>query len=151
VSIHSPVDDTVARLFEERHRPRGDLAGGGVPAYSGHQVQIRVAGNDALRVVLYHVTPAPGVAEGMDVRAGQLLGHANVQGNSFDIGVERWEGNSPRYYSYLALLPERQFADYRRRGLDSPADLIISEEYRRAHPLAFNSPEAHAEGWVRLR
>lgn len=151
VPLYSPVDGVVWRMIDERPRPRGDMSGGGAPEESGRQVHIRVSGNDAMSVVLYHVTVAEGIEEGMTVRAGQRVGYANVKGNSFDIAVEMWEENEASYLSYFELLPDRLFADYQRLGIASRSHLIITEERRQANPLEFGSTEASIEGWLFLK
>ncbi len=145
VKVYSPVDGTIVRMFEERPRPRGGSRPSG-PEPSGWQVQIAVRGNDAIVVILFHVNSLPGIAEQGEVKAGQQIGFADTRGNSFDIAVR----SDNRLVSYFEILPDALFADYRRRGLATRADLVLSQEHRDRHPLDWNSPEAQHEGWVNL-
>jgi len=150
VPLHSPVTGYVWRIAEERPRGRGDMSAGNVAEESGRQVHIRLAGNDSINVVLYHVTLDEGITEGSTVAAGQRLGYANVKGNSFDIAIEQWTGNEAAYLSYFELMPDSLFADYRRLGLSSRDELVITELERIENPIEFGSPEAGEEGWVFL-
>lgn len=150
VPLYAPFYGQIWRIFEEHPRASGTRFGA-APEYSGHQVQVRAAANEGVNLILFHVTLMDGIAEGVSVRAGQQIGWANVNGNSFDIAVELWERNGPILpRSYFSLLPDSLFADYQRHGDVSRADFIITREHRAAHPLPWNSPEAQQEGWIQF-
>jgi hypothetical protein len=148
VPIHSPVTGAVWRIADERPRRRGDMSAGNLAEESGQQVHIRVAGNDSINVVLYHVTLDHEIMEGSAVMAGQRLGYANVKGNSFDIAIEEWNGNEATYLSYFELMPDWLFVDYQRLGISSREQLVITETERIANPIEFGSTQATEEGWV---
>lgn len=104
------------------------------------------------RIRLQHVTPAPGITAGQKVKAGEIVGFV-LANQSFDLAIEDDATNSlgekkTNYYSYFSLLPDNLFAKYEARGVKSRDELIITKEYRDAHPYSCHGKEVFDEYYL---
>jgi hypothetical protein len=119
--IYSPVDGTIGGIGEE-HTP------------IGKQLDIMPAGQP-FHIRLFHIWPKAGLHMGQTVKAGEQIGVIGAhQGTdiSVQIGQMPWNEN---FVSYFDVMPDSLFAAYQARGLKSRADVILTKEYRDAHPL----------------
>lgn len=132
VKIFAPVDGTINLVFTE--------------------VVVSPDLYPNARFRFQHVTPAPGIYSGQKVKAGELIGLV-LANQSFDLAVEDGSESSLvekkiNYFSYFSLLPDNLFSKYQARGVKSRDDLIISKEYRDAHPYSCHGKEVFDEYYL---
>jgi len=137
VEVYSPVEGEIVSITDEGHGYSGGLI--------NQQVRIQSSEYPAFIFVLFHVDLlSDQIAVGKQVNAGELIGYARMYyptipeyADNFDIAV--WCGTSlgTRYISFSETLTEAVFQSYKDRGVANRDDLIISQEYRDAHPVNF--------------
>lgn len=132
VKIFAPVDGTINLVFTE--------------------VVVIPDEYPYARIRLQHVTPAPGIYVGQKVKAGDLVGLV-LANQSFDLAVEDDVAiplgeKKVNLFSYFSLLPDNLFSKYQARGVKSRDDLIISREYRDAHPYSCHGKEVFDEYYL---
>lgn len=134
VKIFSPVDGTLKFLDSD------DVA-------FNHEIQIVPDSYPSITIRLMHVQNAPDIREGK-VNAGQLIGLV-LANQSFDLAIETQRSgiNKTGFISYFAALPDEIFAKYQARGVASREDLIISKEYRDAHPFGCHDKEVFDQNY----
>lgn len=136
ISIFSPVDGTITQVSSER-----------TPV--GNQVYIVPDKAPQFTIRLFHVWVNKDVHGGFGpfgwggshVKAGQKIG---VIGKSQGTDVAVQIGNMPwdeNFVSYFSVMPDSVFASYQTRGVKSPDELIITKEYRDAHPVPCNQDQ----------
>jgi hypothetical protein len=140
IVIVSPVTGTITRMYEE---------------WAGTQIEIQSLEYPAFRFTIFHLTMLPNLKLNDNVSAGEQLGtHIGNQTWS-DIAV--WvndPSNQGRLVSYFQVMKDELFGNYKRRGISSLDDLIISKSLRDQNPLtcegeAFTSVET-LQSWVTL-
>lgn len=134
VKIFSPVDGTLKSTnFDD-------------VAYD-HELQVTPDAYPGVTIRLMHVQNAPGITEGK-VKAGQLIGLV-LANQSFDLAIESQGSgkNKTGFISYFAALPDEIFAKYQARGVASRDDLIITKEFRDAHPFSCHDKEVFDENY----
>ena len=97
---------------------------------------------------IMHAQLAPGVKSGDKVTAGQTIGLV-LANQSFDLAINYENNRKTVYLSYFSLLPDSIFANYQTRGITSRDEMIISKEYRDAHPYSCNG-EVFAQNYAYL-
>jgi len=126
--IFSPVDGTIFEISE---------------THWGDALKIKPADQPAFVVEISHVFLYPGTTEGMTVRAGQRIAYT---GNSTDMSVTWSPGlDAARevidpsdewfYVSYFSVMTDSVFAAYQARGVNAREELVVSREWRDAHPF----------------
>jgi hypothetical protein len=139
------------RSMKHYFQPRGTVDWGSVPILSpvagqvtalvpettfGSQIQIVPAALPAATVVIFHLNPAPGLAVGQPIGAGDTLGtHIGSQTMS-DIAIRLTTLSGYRLVSYFAALPDSVFAGYAALGIATRDSLSITRADRDANPLA---------------
>jgi hypothetical protein len=86
-------------------------------------------------VRLFHVYLKDGYGPGKHVKAGERIGSLGAhQGTdvSVQIGTMPW---NEEFVSVFQVMSENVFAEYQKRGVHTRDDVIISKEYRDAHPI----------------
>ena len=133
VPIYAPFDGEIQALGEEQHY---------LPCFGEHQgQQIHVVSRarPGVYVKMFHTNP---VAKGV-VRAGDLIGYADVRGcdfddpsqvaqnaHSFDISLE----GAFAIYSPFEFMTQEVADEWIARGIPDIADLIVSRDERDADP-----------------
>ncbi len=121
IAIYSPVDGKITKVAEEQ-----------TPI--GVQVYIRPDSYPDATVRLFHIYLDDGVGKNSIVKAGQKIGNISRYAST-DIAINTGSFMKPSFFSYFALMPDGVFANYQARGVKSRDDLILTKEYRDAHPL----------------
>jgi len=139
VRIFSPVRGNILRVEEE---------------WAGRRVEIQAEQCPALAFIIYHVKLSKPLWAGDKVSAGQWLGFHIGKATYSDIAVRLNTPAGSKLVSYFEAMPDSVFEGYRRRGLTTRAEIIISKESRDADPLrcaagAFTS-HGRIAGWVNL-
>lgn len=126
VAIYAPVDGKITSIKSE-HFP------------VGKQIFITPDKAKGYSIRLFHVYLVDGIKNGSHVSAGQHIGDISRL-SSTDISVQAGQING-RYISYFDVMPDNIFASYQALGIKDQSDLIISKEYRDAHPFTCNGEE----------
>lgn len=133
IKIYSPVDGKITKI-EAEQTPIGE------------QIYIEPTGYPGVNVRLFHVYKLNGVKAGNTVAAGEQIGNIG-QFQGTDVAVEVRSGfNFQAFLSYFDVMPDALFAKYQARGVKDRSELIITKEYRDAHPLKCNG-EMFAENY----
>src|SRR3989344_2146747 len=105
-----------------------------------------------ISIEFQHVQRAPNVKKGF-VKAGELIGLV-LANQSFDLAIQTdlIENGVKKigYISYFAAIPDSVFAKYLARGVKSRKDLIISKEFRDAHPLFCHDKEVFDKDYLQI-
>lgn len=123
ISIFSPVGGKIV-----------DIANDG---QFGVQVYIEPKNHPEFTIRLFHIYLRDGYGKGSHVSAGEQIGNIGRLQNT-DIAVSIGGMFDSRFVSYFQVLPDEIFSKYRAAGVGSLNQLIISKEYRDAHPLECN-------------
>ncbi len=126
VAIYAPVDGKITDIRSE-HFPVGE------------QIFITPDKAKGYSIRLFHIYPVEGIKSGSHVTAGQHIGDISRL-SSTDIAVQAGQING-RFVSYFDVMPDSIFASYQALGIKDRSDLIISKEYRDAHPFTCNGEE----------
>lgn len=126
IAIYSPVDGKIMSAEEEQ-----------TPI--GRQIYIRPDSAPGYTVRLFHVYLNDGIGKGTKVKAGEKIGVIGAYQNT-DIAITAGRFGGP-FISYFQLVPDDIFAKYQARGVESRDELIITKEYRDAHPLQCNGEQ----------
>ena len=119
--VYSPVDGVVTTVAS---------------THWGLEIAIRPNSEPDFLIRISHVFPYPDIEEGVSVAAGQRIAYT---ANCTDMVIE-WNGGSnsnERVYlvSYFSVMPDSVFAAYQARGAKSREQLVVSREWRDAHPF----------------
>ncbi len=121
INIYSPVDGNIASIQEEGFKV-------------GKQIHISPDGFPAYTIRLFHVYPKAGLKWGSKVSAGEMIGTIGAtQGTDISVEIQTLKGT--RLASYFEVMPDSIFETYKKLGVKSRSDLIISKEYRDSHSL----------------
>lgn len=120
ISIYSPVDGKITAVESEQ-----------MPI--GEQVYIRSKSHPDYTVRLFHIYLESDIKDGSEVSAGQKIGVISQYQNT-DIAITVGEF-SRNYVSYFDVMPDEIFSKYQAAGIMNRGQLIITKEYRDAHPL----------------
>lgn len=150
IEIYSPVDGTIAELWEENPRE----------GVSDYQIHIRSREHPAFTIRLFHIK-IKDLKVGDKVSAGEHIGYAYMSrlpdgqvAANFDIAVHVRTTQGRRYIPYFDILTDEAFQAYIDRGATSREQFTISKEYRDANPLScdgewFTEPTVEYD-WVQL-
>ncbi len=151
VTIFSPTDGKILRIDHQKNR-----------GWIGDEIKIVPDSYPKVIIRLMHVTPINNsIKSGKKVYAGEKVGLV-LANQSFDIAIDQNTVFNSQNISYFAVMPDSIFAMYQKRGVKSRDDLIITKEYRDAHPFKCVSntkefeknyadgPEGDAENMVHL-
>lgn len=124
VTIFSPVDGKILRVDHQKEKGR-----------VGDEIKIAPDAYPKVIIRLMHVTPInDSIKAGKKVKAGEKVGLV-LANQSFDLAIDQNTLFNSENISYFAAMDDSVFVKYRARGVSSPNDLIITKEYRDAHPL----------------
>lgn len=122
IKVYSPINGTIMRT---------------APEYSGRGTQVWVGTSQiGWNVILFHLDPVGGITTGAAVKAGQLVGYANLENAfDFDIAYQRPEigKNSWAEDSIFSHMSPTVLAAFAARGI-TPANIIFSKAERDAAP-----------------
>ncbi len=124
IDIFSPVDGKITDIISER-----------VPI--GEQIYIEPTNAKDFTIRLFHIYKVDGIEKGTTVKAGQKIGVISGY-SATDISVE---GGKYQFVSYFQVMPDDLFVNYQKRGVNTRDDVIISKEYRDAHPIPCNQDD----------
>ena len=127
VSIYSPVSGTITAIDAEQ----GQL---------GRQFYIKPDGQESYTVRLFNVFPLPTVQVGAKVSAGDRIGSV-LPWQQTSVAVQVVTLGGQQLISYFDVANDTVMANYMDLGAGGTDDLIISREYRDAHPLECNGRE----------
>ena len=127
IVISSPVDGTVLNVEEEGSQ-------------FGRQIYIRPSEADEFTIRLFHIYPDEGLKKGSKVTAGQRIGVIGG-GQTTDVAIMHGGFLGPQFVSYFSVISDSVFAAYQARGITSRDDLIVTKEYRDAHPYQCNGEQ----------
>ncbi|OGY30474.1 MAG: hypothetical protein A3F35_03495 [Candidatus Woykebacteria bacterium RIFCSPHIGHO2_12_FULL_45_10] len=127
-AIYSPVDGRITGVDEEQ-TPIGKQVG--LASDKAPQFLIR----------LFHLYLLDGFKAGSKVKAGEQIAWINKgQGTDIAIQVGQMPWNE-KFISYFSVLPDAVFENYKKRGVTSREELIISKAERDANPLKCNTDQ----------
>lgn len=121
IKIYSPVDGKITQIKTDQN-PLGE------------QIYIEPLNAKDHTIRLFHIYKIAGLEEGKTVKAGEHIGNIGQYQNT-DIAVEVNQGFRPKFISYFEVMPDSIFAKYVAKGIQDRNELIITKEYRDAHPL----------------
>lgn len=123
IKIYSPVDGKITQIKADQMS-------------LGEQIYIQPDLNSDYTIRLFHIYKLDGVTKGKKVKAGEHIGNIGQYQNT-DIAVESKQG----LVSYFEVMPDTIFAKYQALGVKNRNELIITKEYRDAHPLQCNGEQ----------
>lgn len=126
IKIMSPVDGKVVSIKKEQTL--------------GGQIYIEPTNAPQYTIRLFHIYELDGIKEGSKVTAGQQIGVIGQYQNT-DIAIESKRGFKPGFISYFEVMPDSVFAAYQAKGVKDRNELVITKEYRDAHPLECNGEQ----------
>lgn len=151
VTIFSPVDGRVLMITHQKER-----------GWVGDEIKIVTDARPKITLRLMHVTPINSdIKMGKKVKAGEKVGLV-LANQSFDLAMGQTTFFKSQNISYFAAMQDSVFAKYQARGVKSRDDLIVTKEYRDAHPFQCiagseefvvnyaDGPEGEAENMVHL-
>lgn len=142
----------------------------GQPSQKGREMMIAPDADPNWAVIIFHILPLDGYKSGREVKAGELLGYAHVQGrHDFDIALTHVDGGlllekllqlvrgnphfmlpkgnymvSPFDYMTSDVLKEFQTAGF------NTSDMQFTQEYRDDHPCDFGKAGMAQDEWQYL-
>ncbi len=141
IKVFAPFDGTITSIEEEQ-------------VAIGKQVWISGPSTDEWIFVFFHISLLPGLKKGSAVKAGQLLGYADLPQNAhdFDIALKKFQLfsgqvlDSPFNYMAPSVLQH-----YDAKGV-TVDNVITSKETRDASPCTtFGGGEDNSQDWVILK
>lgn len=127
IPIYSPADGEISAVGEEQ-----------TPI--GKQIEIHPSNAPEFKIRLFHIYLDEGFGWGSKVKAGEKIGEiGKYQGT--DIAVQIRTPKGEVFYSYFEVMPDNIFDNYKKRGIVSKEDVIISREQRDANPLKCNGEQ----------
>lgn len=127
IPIYSPVDGKIAAIESDQT----DV---------GQQIYIQPEKYKDFTVRLFHIFLLDGYKKGQQVKAGEQIGNIGKIQNT-DIAVSAGGLGSHNFISYFEVMPDSVFAKYQTLGIKDRQELIITKEYRDAHPLQCNGEQ----------
>lgn len=121
IPIYSPVEGEIVTI-------KDDQSG------LGKQVYIRPKNYQDFTIRLFHIFLLDGYAEGKKVSAGEQIANIGRIQNT-DIAVSIGGSGSNRFVSYFDVMPDEIFSKYQLAGIENRDQLIVTKEYRDAHPF----------------
>lgn len=113
----------------------GWVTGTGESSGVGNMIEIMPDNAPQWRIKMYHVWIDPSIHLFSHLKAGQVIGKSYMDIGWGDIAIHYRFVGGERLVSYFQVLPDNLFEKYKARGVKSRDDLIISKEFRDAHPL----------------
>lgn len=136
VKVYAPIDGTINRMDPEQSR-RGTQLWIGANEYSWN-------------VILFHLDPTAGISVGTQVKAGQLVGYANLTNAfNFDIAYQRPHPNAQAWdedsiFNHMSPSVSAAFAAH---GVNT-SNVIVSKAARDASPCV--DFRDHGDDFVQL-
>ncbi len=124
IEIYSPVDGKIISVESEN----SDI---------GKQVYLRPDNYPEFTIRLFHIFLLDEFKKGSSVKAGERIGSIGRIQNA-DIAVVKGSPYGRNFISYFEVMTDEIFAKYQALGIKSKNDLILTKEYRDAHPLECN-------------
>jgi hypothetical protein len=133
---YMPFDGRIAEIRSER------------TAY-GKQIWLTTEPDNGWIFIFFHVNPAPGLAAGSSLKAGQLLGTAPIRPNdSFDFTLARFGADQPAFDTPFAHMTDTLMAQFAQAGL-TLENLVIPKAARDKRPCRFGTYDAF--DWISVR
>lgn len=127
IPVYSPVDGEIVAVESDKV----DI---------GQQIYIQPQNYKSFTVRLFHIFLLDGYKKGKSVKAGEQIGNVGRIQNS-DIAISTGGLGSHNFVSYFEMMPDSVFAKYQALGIKNREELIITKEYRDAHPLQCNGEQ----------
>jgi hypothetical protein len=102
---------------------------------AGFRIGLRPRDLPALQVVLFHVSPDPGLVVDAWVEAGQHVGRHASPSTMSDIAMSIGPKEGGTLISFFDAMTDAVFAQYQARGVSSRAAAIITRAERDADPV----------------
>ncbi len=127
IKIFSPISGKIVKVYNE---------------WAGTQLQISSNEYPAFIFIIFHINLAKTFNKGDEVAAGEFLGtHIGGQTTS-DIAVGVNTPSGWKLISFFQVMKESLFDEYKKRGVNSIDNLIITKEERDAEPLTCKDDES---------
>lgn len=127
IPVYSPVDGKIVMVESDNENV-------------GQQIYIQPQKYSSFTVRLFHIYLLDGYKKGKSVKAGEQIGNVGRIQNS-DIAISTGGLGSHSFLSYFEVMPDSVFAKYQALGIKDREELIITKEYRDAHPLQCNGEQ----------
>lgn len=127
IPVYSPVDGKIVAVESDNEN-------------IGQQIYIQPQNYKSFTVRLFHVFLLDGYKKNKSVKAGEQIGNVGRIQNS-DIAVSVGGLGSHNFISYFEVMSDSVFAKYQALGIKNREELIITKEYRDAHPLQCNGEQ----------
>lgn len=140
LKIYSPADGRIVRIDSE---------------WAGNQIHIQPTNHSNYNIILFHLNFIKPYKIGDTLKSGeQIAWHIGNQTYS-DIAVSTTDSNKYKLISYFDILTDSIFQKYKKFGVTSKDNLIISKEARISNPLNCTndifSSEGLIENWFNLK
>lgn len=155
VKIFAPFDGTVGRVQENQDQLRAKD-----PRFGGIGIAFYPDSSKLWTMEFGHVYPFPSLKNGSKVKAGELIGYAYVMenGSSFDLalwldkeGARTFRDDGTQILdSMLNHMPPPVLAEFSKYGVGKE-NLIVSKEFRDAHPCKEDKPFTNARGQTEVK
>lgn len=140
------------------------------PSQKGREMMVAPDADKKWAVIIFHILPLDGYKSGRQVKAGELLGYAHVQGrHDFDIALTHTDGGlllervlqltrgSPHFMlpkgNYMVspfdYMTEDVLQEFKTAGFD-PEKMQYSQEYRDKNPCDFDKAGLATDDWQYL-
>jgi hypothetical protein len=102
----------------------------------GYRLMLRPRDLAAVDVVMFHVSPDPGIVRGSWVEAGAHIGRHATSATMSDISIEVGDYQTGMLHSYFDVMTDALFAEFQARGVASRQAAIITKAERDADPIS---------------
>lgn len=165
VAIYAPFDGFVTSIREARAEGlEGEIW------IAPKNIFVILPPIDRWNFSVQHINLLQGLKRGDEVKAGELIGYAAVEGgirNTFDVlyvkgapttkRIDNWEAPFLDLDSVFNYMSDAVFAQFQAKGVNAKENLIISKEERDIKPCVYMNDGPYflnqeaAENWVELK
>lgn len=141
IDIYAPVTGEITRVENE---------------WAGTKIEIESEQHPAFRIAIFHVNLDTTRSVGEKIHEGDHLGrHIGSQTYSDIAVIVNDPTRQGRFVSYMEVLTESVFIEFKNKGINFRSDLIIPQSLRDSFPLTCNGdqflPGDPLENWVYMK
>ncbi len=116
----------------------------------GVQVWLSPENSGNWKFVFFHIDLLPNLSKGTEVKAGELIGYADlVDAANFDIAL-KIGGFSQKFDSVFDHMEDSVMQQYQDRGLTAE-NIVVTKDARDADPCNFGRGSSDENGWITLQ